>query len=236
VNGSWLKRTGGIFSALLTAFIPMSLSDCNGDGATGPASGQAAPGRIKEQELRDKSGSLIDLWVYDYSGAEGSVKTVGHDSSGRITDSSIDLANAFGNIIRSHWYYVAGGSSSSSHTDYTYDGNQTLIADTTYSDANVKMGFNTYEFVNGRKTRNDYYSIAGRVSYMTYEYDARGTRTKSVGHDTTGQVTSFTTYGYFAGVLDTVKIFDANDSVTQVRAFKMEKEPSPYDYMEYGNW
>jgi hypothetical protein len=234
VNDPWLKRMGGILSALLTAFIPMSLSDCNGGGATGPASGSGSASRIREQEILNPSGSRIYLMLYDYSGAKGSVKIVGYVVPDMVSDSSIDSANTSGNITKSLWY--SGDGSFKTHTDFTYDANQTLIADTTYSDANDRISYQTYGFTNGRKTRNDYYGSTGHSSYVTYEYDAAGTRIKSVTHDSTGNMTNYTTYTYSDGLLDTLRSYDSMDEVTLIRTFKMERQPAPYDYMKFGNF
>lgn len=212
----------------------MSLSDCHSDGATGPSSGPGPAGRIQEQDVLDPPGSRTGFWLYDYSGPEGRVKVVHYNAKDSITDSSIELVNAFGNISRILRYSAVG--TAIGHTDYSYDGNQILIADSVYGAGNVMYNYSTYVFSDGKKTRNDNYNTTGRSGYTTYEYDAAGLRIKSISRDTTGRPISYTTYGYSGGLMDTLRFYNPMDSLTQIHTFKMEREPSPMDYMKYGNW
>jgi hypothetical protein len=233
MNGYFPKKASGILAAFLAITLSLPLSECSNEGTTGPSgSGTWQQSRIKEQERRDLSGRRIDLWVYDYSG--GRQKFVHFDSLDRITDSVVYELNPSGSIAKALRYSASG--TPTGYTDYAYDGKQTLASDTTYDMGNIMLYYIRYEFSGGNKIRSEQFVKTGPTSYQTYEYDDAGLRVKSIVHDTSGKTVSYTLYGYSHGLPDTLRSYNAGDLLIGIRTFKMENEPSPYDYMAYGNW
>jgi hypothetical protein len=216
-------RKPGVMLALAALVLSAGLG--LGCGGSSEAAGQP---RILKQEAVSLAGAVTTTWVYSYDAVGYVTEIKAYGASNVLTGTTVYTTE--GGLRTLATIKDATGAVTSTQV-FTYT-NGVLSRLDFVSSGNALTGYNTYDFVAGRKLVTHRYGPTGTsLGENDFSYEAAtGKRTTTIAKDAAGTTTMTATRTY-AGDLWTQAQFDYPGGVTPsvIRRFTYETGPLAFD-------